>query len=452
MKRLVPLIAAIVLSSSTALASSIDIAAVVNDKIISTLDLNERVDIVMATTGIPDSPENRSRLVPQILRQLVDEQLQREEGERNGIVIPPEKLKEGFAQIEQQSNRPPGSLEEFIRQRGLSMTSFEDQVRAQMTWSEIVLRKVRPRIRISDAEIARYVARKSGQGKTAAAKPAVQQPLAKEVKIAVMQLPVDSPKNEPKIRAIAAKLAEAIHNGAQFEAVASQFSSSTGAVRAEPFWVETAQLDPIIVKGITGLGKGGVSIPVRTASGYQIVKLVDFRKVPPMPEKPVENKVADAEELTPEPRAELTYKQILMNMKPDAKEQEAELLLKLSREVARKPGKCEDKSIAGAADLEDVDFTVTLNRAVSDEMPEKLRELLMIMNVGGVSQPVVTPQGIRLFMLCERIELPADKSVARVNADTSATKQAIYAQKLELEAQKYMRDLKRSAFVETRIQ
>lgn len=453
MKRLIPLIAAFALYSGTALASSIDIAAVVNDKIISTLDLNERVDIVMATTGIPDNAENRTRLMPQILRQLVDEQLQREEGERSGITIPPEKLKEGFAQIEQQSNRPPGSLEEFIRQRGLSMSSFEDQVRAQMTWSEIVLRKVRPRIRISDAEIARYVARKSGKGNAAAAKPAVQQPLAKEVKIAVMQLPVDSPKNEPKIRAIAAKLAEAIHNGAQFEAVAAQFSSSTGALRAEPFWVETAQLDPIIVKGITGLGKGGVSVPVRTASGYQIVKLVDFRKVPPMPEKPVENKVADgSEDLAPEPRAELTYKQILMNMKPDAKEQEAELLLKLSREVARKPGKCEDKSMAGAGDLEDVDFTVTLNRAVSDEMPEKLRELLMIMNVGGVSQPVVTPQGIRLFMLCERIELPADRSVARVTADTSATKQAIYAQKLELEAQKYMRDLKRSAFVETRIQ
>ncbi len=452
MKRLASLIAAIALCSSTALASSIDIAAVVNDKIISTLDLGERVDIVMATTGIPDNAENRARLMPQILRQLVDEQLQREEGERNGITIPPEKLKEGFSQIEQQSNRPPGSLEEFIRQRGLSMSSFEDQVRAQMTWSEIVLRKVRPRIRISDAEIARYVSRKSGQNKAAAAKPAVQQPLAKEVKIAVMQLPVDSPKNEPKIRAIAVKLADAIHNGAQFEAVAAQFSSSTGAVRAEPFWVETAQLDPIIVKGITGLAKGGVSVPVRTASGYQIVKLVDFRKVPAMAEKPIENKVADAEELAPEPRAELTYKQILMNMKPDAKEQEAELLLKLSREVARKPGKCEDKSMAGAGDLEDVDFTVTLNRAVSDEMPEKLRELLMIMNVGGVSQPVVTPQGIRLFMLCERIELPADTSVARTNADTGATKQAIYAQKLELEAQKYMRDLKRSAFIETRIQ
>ncbi len=204
---------------------------------------------------------------------------------------------------------------------------------------------------------------------------------------------------------------------------------------------------------LTGLGKGGVSVPVRTASGYQIVKLVDFRKVPAVVEKPIENKVADAgDELMPEPRAELTYKQILMNMKPDAKEQEAELLLKLAREVAKKPGKCADKSMAGADDLQDVDFTVTLNRAVSEEMPDKLRELLMMMNVGGVSQPVVTPQGIRLFMLCERIELPADKSLAKVTADSSATKQAIYAQKLELEAQKYMRDLKRSAFIETRIQ
>lgn len=459
MKRLFACMAILLLSSQPVNAASVDIAAVVNDKVISTLDLEERVDIVMATTGIPDTAENRSRLKPQILRQLVDEQLQREEGERNGISIPPDRLREGINQIERQSNKPEGSLPQFLQMRGLSLTSFEDQVRAQMMWSETVLKKIRPRIKISDQEVARYVARKTNKSAPSSAAPRpVDQPLARELKIAVLQLPVDSPKNEAKIRAIAVKLHDAIRAGAAFEAVAAQFSSSTGATRAEPFWVETAQLDPIIVKGLTGHAKGDVSQPVRTASGYQIVKLVDFRKpVTPKVATPVEPKETPkqaAEVPDQEPRAELAYKQILMNMKPDAQEKEAELLLKLSRDVARNPGKCEDPSIAGAGadELEDVDFTVTLNRANSDEMPEKLRELLLMMTVGSVSQPVVTPQGIRLFMLCERIDLPTDSAIAKPSAETSETKQAIYAQKLELEAQKYMRDLRRAAFVEIRVQ
>lgn len=453
--RLITLTAAALLTTGflagSAAAGSVDIAAVVNNQVISTLDLNERVAIVMNTAGIPDTPENRLRLTPQILRQLVDERLQLEEGERSSITIPDERVKDGIAQIERQSNRPAGSLEEFLTLRGLSKSSFYAQVKAQMTWADIVMKKIRPRIHISDQEVARYVARKSGNaGKTV--KAAAPEPLAREVKISVLQLPVDSPQNELKMRKIAVKLAEEIHSGAKFEAVASQFSSSTGSTRiAEPFWVETAQMDPIIIKAITGLPNGGVSIPVRTANGYQIVKLVDSRK-PQAPAKPAPAAAADTAEDAVEPRAELAYKQILMNLKPDAQEKEAELLLKLARSVAKAPGKCEDRAMAGADDLDMLDFTVTLTRALSDEMPEKLRDLLLMMKVGGVSQPIVTPEGIRLFMLCERIELPADKTPEKVASAAASTRQAIYAQKLELEAQKYMRDLRREAFVEIRQQ
>lgn len=428
-------------------ADSLDIAAIVNNQVISTLDLNQRVAIVMNTTGIPDTPENRSRLVPQILRQLVDERLQMEDGERNGITIDNERVKEGVAQIERQSNKAPGSLEEFFAMRGLSKENFYSQVRAQMTWAEIVMKKIRPRVRVSDQEVARYVARKAAP----VAKAAAIEPLAREVKIAVIQLPVDSPQNDPKIKKIAAKLVEEIHSGAKFEAVASQFSASVGSTRiAEPFWVETAQLDPNITKALTGLPKGGVSAPVRTGSGYQIIKLVDSRKPQALPQQAKVEATKPQEE--GEPRAELAYKQILMNLKPDAQEKEADLLLKLAREVAKAPGKCDEQSMAGQGDLADLDFNVTLTRGHSDEMPQKLRDLLMMMKVGAVSQPVVTPEGIRLFMLCERIDLPPDNSPATANASADATRQTIFTQKLELEAQKYMRDLRREAFVEIRLQ
>lgn len=444
MIRLRGLFLAMCLSTSALAADGVNIAAVVNNQVVSTLDLNERIAIVMGTTGIPDTEENRSRLAPQILRQLVDEQLQMEEGARDGITIGDAQIKEGIAQIEHQSEKPEGSLEQFLIIRGLSRSSFTAQVRAQMTWAEIVARKIRPRIRISDQEVAKYVARKAPAHSAKAA----PQPLAKQVKIAVLQLPVDSPQNEPKIRKIAIKLADAIHAGAKFEAVAAQFSSSTGSTHiVEPFWVETAQMDPQVAKALSALPKGGVSFPVRAPNGYQIIKLVDFKQAAAVAAKAPE---ADLEEH--EPRAELAYKQILMKLKPDAQEKEAELLLKLAREVAHAPGKCEDTSMAGDGDLAALDFTVTQNRHLSDEIPEKLRELLMMMKVGSVSQPVITPEGIRLFMLCERIDIPDDKTPASELTSANATRQAIFGQKLELEAQKFMRDLRREAFVEIRLQ
>jgi len=413
--------------AGTALAAtpdSIGIAAVVDDQVISTVDLNDRVALIMGTTGIPDTEENRAKLAPQILRQLIDEKLELQDAAHASITISDAKLQEGIAQIERQSNKPPGSLEQFLQSKGLSKASFLAQVRGQMAWSEIVLKKIRPKIRISDQEAARYVKKAQGSSKV------------EEVQIATIQLPVDAPKNEPAVHKLADKLAGEIQSGASFEAIAAQFSSDTGGKKAEAFWVELPQLDPAIAAAIGKTIKGGVTDPVRTAVGYQIVKFIDTRQV--------QKQAATAEE----PHMELAFKQILMTLKPDAKQQEAELLLQLAKEVKKSPGKCEEKTMAGAGDLAALDFTVTLLRSQASDVPERLRALLLKLKVGEVSEPIITPQGIRLFMLCERIETPASKAI--MSAEDDAARESIYREKLELEAQKYLRNLRREAFVEIR--
>jgi peptidyl-prolyl cis-trans isomerase SurA len=451
LKRFV-LATAAILIAAPALAQDrgIGIAAVVDDQVISSVDLADRMALVIGTTGLPDTPETRSRIMPQIIRQLVDEKLQMQEAARDGITVSDAKLKEGIAHIEQQNGKAPGSLDAFLDSKGLSKLSMYAQVRAQIAWSEIVLKKIRPRIKISDQEIARYAHRKEAAATPTAASAALAkapQGKVQEVLIATIQLPVDAPENEANIRKLAEKLAHDIRSGASFEAVAAQFSSSTGGPRATPFWVDPSQMDKAIVAAVARAGKGGVTDPVRTPLGYQIIKLIDIRRgpAPAVPATATTPAVA-AEQEAP---AELAFKQILMSLKPDAKPKEAEVLLQLAREVQQSPGKCEEKSMAGAGDLSDLDFRVTLTRALSSDLPEKLRDFLLKLHVGQASDPVITPQGVRLFMLCERIDLPPSKKAPAESED--AVRQAIYAEKLELEAQKYLRDMRRQAFIEVRM-
>ena len=63
---------------------------------------------------------------------------------------------------------------------------------------------------------------------------------------------------------------------------------------------------------------------------------------------------------------------------------------------------------------------------------------------------MITPQGIRIFMLCERIDLPNSVSQTVSKVSDEAARQAIFEEKLELEAQKYMRNLRKEAFIEIR--
>lgn len=63
------------------------IAAVVNDDVISVQDLNDRLQLVLLTSRIPDSEQARARLQQQILRGLIEETLQLQEAERLSLSV-----------------------------------------------------------------------------------------------------------------------------------------------------------------------------------------------------------------------------------------------------------------------------------------------------------------------------------------------------------------------------
>src|SRR5262249_27194128 len=66
---------------------SLDIVAVVNDQAISKIDLMVRMQLVMRSTGLKDSPEVRARLTPEILRALIDDRLKKQEANSQGITV-----------------------------------------------------------------------------------------------------------------------------------------------------------------------------------------------------------------------------------------------------------------------------------------------------------------------------------------------------------------------------
>ncbi len=437
MTRVIMVILTVFLAASAfAAEDTVKVVAVVGDQVISSIDLDDRMSLVMATTGIPDAPETRARLIPQVLHQLVDEKLQMQDAAANNITISDEKLHEMLAKIEKQNGKPPGSLEQFIESRGVSKNSFFAQIRAQAAWAEIIGKKIRPRIKVSDQEVARYVVKhKVVPGDN-------QQD--KEVFIATIVLPVDSPRNETSVRKVADKLYEEIRAGVKFDAVAGQFSSLGSSKAADPFWVEMGQLDPAIAAALARIAKGGITEPVKTENGYQIIKLVDMRV------KPGETDAAEAG-ADPKSRMELAFRQVIISPKAGAKNNDAGSQMKIAKEMAAQRGWCKEKALPSAAASQDMDVKESFIRRISTDVPDKLRDILAGMKVGGVSEPMPTPEGVRLFALCERTELPPEKPAEKAQAvPDEVARQEIYTEKLELEAQKYMRNLRRDAFIELR--
>ena len=195
------------------------IAAVVNDKIISVRDLENRTDLVVKFSKLPNTQQTHSRLHPQILRLLIQEQLQLQEAERLGIIVSNRDLDIGKRLMETRFRVPKGSLDQFFNTNGIDVESALAQIRASIAWSKLVQRRFANISGVSKEEIDEVL----DQFTRNMGKP---QFLAAEI-----LLPVNDPDDENNVRKLAQRLLEEIQKGSNFNSIAQQFSASASARR-----------------------------------------------------------------------------------------------------------------------------------------------------------------------------------------------------------------------------
>ena len=135
-------------------AESVGIAAIVGDQVITTTDVRERRDLLMATASIPATEENRRAITPRIIQALIDETLQLQEAKNQSLVVSDEELKKAIDSLGPRSDGKE-SLRSFITSNNLSMRSFENQLRAQLAWNKVVQRKLRRNVSIASDEVER---------------------------------------------------------------------------------------------------------------------------------------------------------------------------------------------------------------------------------------------------------------------------------------------------------
>ncbi len=402
------------------LGDALNIAAVVNDKAISSFDLNNRVKFVLVTTRISDTPDTIAKIRPQVLRTLIDESLELQEAERNNIKVDDKEIAQAIATIEAQRGMPAGGISALLNANRIPEKIFNNQIHAQLAWNKLLAKTVRPRIKISDEEV------NIAQGHMVAEPEAIS---IREMEIAIINLPIDKPQREGEIRKLGDKLYSELKKGAPFEEIARQFSAGGDT---KPFWIRPEQLDPSIAQVLRGTKEGAITAPIRSNTGISIIKLVHIRANKPEPKK--DNHDYD-----------ITMKEILFKLKPTASEKEADVLLKIGEEVSKNPGKCEDKGVSGISNPDDYDIEVNMRNAALSDMPPALRAISETLKIGDISMPFASAEGIRLYMLCNK------KEISGSSLSNDKIKESIYRQKFELEVEKYLRNLRREAFIEVRV-
>jgi peptidyl-prolyl cis-trans isomerase SurA len=255
--------------SAPAQAQVEGIAAVVNEDAITMSDVEDRMRLIIASSGLPNTPEIKNKLSGQVVGSLIEEQIKIQEGRRLEIDVTQDEINQGFATIAQQNNIPVDKFTAMLTQSGINIGTLHHQIEAQIAWGKVVQKEVRPKITVTDSDVDEGLARfEANIGRT-------------EYLLAEVLLPVDSVKSESDTLQLANNLISEIRAGkVPFAKVAQQFSKAPGAEQGGDIgWVQQGQLPEELDRVLPTLIAGGVSQPIRSLSGYHILHLRESRDI-----------------------------------------------------------------------------------------------------------------------------------------------------------------------------
>ena len=394
------------------------IAAVVNDEVISVADVTSRLRMVMLSSNLTDSPETRQRVAAQVLRTIVDEKLQMQEAKRQNVTATDDEINKALAQIEKQNNMQAGQLDQVLKSHGIERSALVDQLTASIVWAKLVRRLVSQTSVVSDEEIDYALQR---------AKETANEP---QSRVAEIFLAVDNPQQEDEVRRLAERLTEQMRQGARFSAVAQQFSqSATAAVGGDIGWVRPEQLSPELGKAVAQMRSGELSAPIRAGAGYYLLLVLDRRSGRSAgPEDSLVHLVQIVFPLPPQATEQMRRAAIVEAQSAKTTAKNCEELLKIGKEK-------------GSAQLS------SEGRLRVDQVTPAMRNIVLGLEVGQTSPPIVQKNGVGVVMMCEKAAPPSALTVP--SRDEIA--ETLMRQRLETLARRYMRDLRRTAFVDVRV-
>lgn len=236
-------------------AQSVKIAAVVNDDVISTQDLQKRINLFLMTTQIPMNDQTKGLITERVLNNTIDEKIKLGAATKEGIIISPKDLDAAVRQFEKNNKVPSGQLKTVLSNARVGIETFENQLKADMAWNRLVRRRAAASVILTQKEIEE--AQQAAQKDLSTPKYYISEIFIRKEKAKDLHLLVDNLRKDPR-----------------FELYAMQFSQSpTAANGGNLGWLNKGKLPPVIEKKLDKMKEGDISDPILYGDAYYIVKL-----------------------------------------------------------------------------------------------------------------------------------------------------------------------------------
>lgn len=258
-------------TSVAALEELDSIVAVVNKDVIVRSELEREI-----TLALPQLREKSSEVPPradlerQVLDRMIDKRLQLQEAARLGIKVDDAALTLAINSIAERNHLTVEELRTALLASGIRFEDFREDTRAQILISQLQAREVIKNITVTEPEVKRFLAREADS--------LIERTDVRlsHILIAVPETATEAEqeKAHQKAQALVAKL----RAGADFAQLASRESEGQHTQEGGDLgWFALADVPTLAQQPARTLAKGEVSNPLRSPSGFHIIKVTDIK-------------------------------------------------------------------------------------------------------------------------------------------------------------------------------
>jgi peptidyl-prolyl cis-trans isomerase SurA len=247
------------------------IAAIVNDGVVLNSDLDLQLESVgerLRQQKLELPPQNVLR--QQVLERLVVQEIQLQRAQHDGIKVTDETLNSALSDVARRNNLTLTQLPQALAEQGLEYAAYRDDMRKEITLSMLRQRDVLERIVVTPKEIDQYLEKQ-------AKKPSGNHEYnVSHILIAVPQEATQAQLDEAARRAN--EVYQKATSGEDFARLAVAYSGSQTALEGGSLgWRKETELPTFLTEVVAKLKPGEVGQPLRTPTGFHLVKLNEVR-------------------------------------------------------------------------------------------------------------------------------------------------------------------------------
>ncbi|CAX58224.1 peptidylprolyl isomerase SurA [Erwinia billingiae] len=262
------------LTASTAFAAPqvVDkVAAVVNNGVVLESDVDGMMQSVksqaqQAGQQLPDDKTLRH----QIVERLVMDNILLQMAKQSGIQVTDAQLDGAIQNIAAQNKMTPDQLRSRLAYDGMNYGTYREQIRREMTISEVRNNEVRRRVTILPQEVDSLSKQVASQNNAST-----------ELNLSHILLPLPENPTQQQVddqETLAKQLVSQSKSGADFGKLAITYSADPQALKGGNMgWGKIQELPSLFAQALVTAKKGDIIGPIRSGVGFHILKVNDVR-------------------------------------------------------------------------------------------------------------------------------------------------------------------------------